>query len=178
MTSLSRGPDDLGRHTGSLLCRSFHLAHIQVLPSAGQTVQEQAEFRVRHRDPPRPAISEPQVVDAASAHAASRPLRRAPKSTSAALNVSAAFLTYYRNVPGADAPKLGWVSRLPKGSPSKDALGRIIDGNRGLDESENSYYEAFADPGHVRIETARRRFAGQYLRRLRRIAHRGRHSDE
>jgi hypothetical protein len=82
------------------------------------------------------------------------------------------------NVPGADAPKLGWVSRLPKGPPSKDAVGRIIDGNRGLDEAENSYYEAFADPGYVRIETERRRFAGQYLRRLRRIARRGRHSDE
>jgi hypothetical protein len=37
---------------GSLLCRSFHLAHIQVLPSAGQTVQEQAEFRARHREAP------------------------------------------------------------------------------------------------------------------------------
>jgi hypothetical protein len=57
---------------GSLLCRSFHLAHIQVLPSAGQTVQEQAEFRARHRHPPRPAISEPQIVDTASASAADR----------------------------------------------------------------------------------------------------------
>jgi hypothetical protein len=28
---------------GSLLCRSFRLAHMHVLPSAGQTVQGQAE---------------------------------------------------------------------------------------------------------------------------------------
>jgi hypothetical protein len=37
---------------GGLLCRSFHLLHIQVLPSAGQTVQEHAEFRTKPRANP------------------------------------------------------------------------------------------------------------------------------
>jgi hypothetical protein len=29
-----------------------------------------------------------------------------------------------------------------------------------------------ADPGYVQLETAQRRFRGQYLRRLKRLAHR------
>jgi hypothetical protein len=73
-----------------------------------------------------------------------------------------------------DAGKLGWIDRLPAGPPEKDALARIVDADCGRDDAENSYYEAAADPGFVRIETARRRFRGQYLRRLRRLAKRTR----
>ncbi len=62
--------------------------------------------------------------------------------------------------------------RLPKGPTQQDALGRIIDGNGGLDEAENSYYEAWADPAYARIEAARRRFGGQNLRRLKHLTHR------
>lgn len=51
---------------------------------------------------------------------------------------------------------------LPSGPPEKEALARLID-------AENAYYEAFADPGFVRVEAARL-FRGQYLRRLRRLA--------
>jgi hypothetical protein len=71
-----------------------------------------------------------------------------------------------------DAGKLGWIGGLPAGPPEKDALARIVDADGGRDDTENSYYEAAADPSFVRIETARRRFRGQYLRRLRRLAKR------
>jgi hypothetical protein len=47
-----------------------------------------------------------------------------------------------------------------------------VDADEGRDETENSYYEEAADPGFSRIETAQRRFRGQYLRRLRRLADR------
>jgi hypothetical protein len=70
--------------------------------------------------------------------------------------------------------KLGWIGRLPAGPPAKDSLARIVDADGGRDDAENSYYEAAADPIFVRIETARRRFHGQYLRRLRRLAERAR----
>jgi hypothetical protein len=49
-----------------------------------------------------------------------------------------------------------------------------VDADGGRDEAENSYYEAAADPGFVRTEKAQRRFRGQYLRRLRRLADRNR----
>jgi hypothetical protein len=71
-----------------------------------------------------------------------------------------------------DPGKLGWISSLPAGPPEKDALARIVDADGSRDDVENSYYEAAADPGFVRIETLQRRFRGQYLRRLRRRAER------
>ncbi len=76
-----------------------------------------------------------------------------------------------------DAGKLGWIGRLPAGPPEKDALARIVDADAGRDDAENSYYEAAADPGFVWIETARRRFRGQYLWRLRGLAERARSSE-
>ena len=45
-----------------------------------------------------------------------------------------------------------------------------MDADGGRDDAENSYYEEAADPGFVRMAKARRRFRGQYLRRLRRLA--------
>jgi hypothetical protein len=71
-----------------------------------------------------------------------------------------------------DAGKLDWVARLPSGPPAKDSLARIVDADSGRDDVENSYYEAAADPSFVAVEAARRRFRGQYLRRLRRLANR------
>ena len=71
---------------------------------------------------------------------------------------------------GSDAPKAEWVIKLPGGPPAKEDLARLVDADGGRDDAENSYYEAFADPDFVRIETAQRRFRGQYLRRLRRLA--------
>jgi len=65
-----------------------------------------------------------------------------------------------------------WVVTLPRWPPAKEDLARLIDADGGRDEAENSYYEAFADPDFVRVETAQRRFCGQYLRRLRRRAER------
>jgi hypothetical protein len=76
-------------------------------------------------------------------------------------------------VGGSDAPKAEWVADLPSGPPEKEALARLVDADGGRDEAENSYYEAFADPAFVRVEAAQRRFRGQYLRRLRRLARRG-----
>jgi hypothetical protein len=69
-----------------------------------------------------------------------------------------------------DAPKAGWISSFPASPPGKDGLARIVDADGGRDDAENSYYEEAADPGFVRLEKARRRFRGQYLRRLRRLA--------
>jgi hypothetical protein len=69
----------------------------------------------------------------------------------------------------SDAPKAEWVVNLPSGPPERDALARLVDADDGRDDAENSYYEAVADPDFVRVETAQRRFRGQYLRRLRRL---------
>ena len=71
-----------------------------------------------------------------------------------------------------DAGKLDWAASLPAGPPAKDSLARIVDADGGRDDAENSYYEASSDPSFVAVEAARRRFRGQYLRRLRRLANR------
>jgi hypothetical protein len=73
-----------------------------------------------------------------------------------------------------DAPKASCVIRFPAVLSDKDALARIVDLDGGRDEAENSYYEAAADPRFALLEQARRRFRGQYLRRLRRRANRDR----
>jgi len=77
-------------------------------------------------------------------------------------------------MPEPDAPKADWVHRFPADPPDKDGLARIVDADCGRDDAENSYYEEAADPSFVRIETARRRFRGQYLRRLKHLAERSR----
>jgi len=77
-----------------------------------------------------------------------------------------------------DAGKLDWVGSLPAGPPAKDGLARIVDADGGRDDAENSYYEAVADPAFVLIEAARRRFRGQYLRRLRRLAEHARSGED
>jgi hypothetical protein len=74
-----------------------------------------------------------------------------------------------------EAPKLDWIGRLPEGEPSHVRFARIVDADGGRDEAENSYYEAYADPSAVRMETTQRRFRGQYMRRLRRLSQRARH---
>jgi hypothetical protein len=71
-----------------------------------------------------------------------------------------------------DAGKLDWIAKLPAGPPAKDSLARVVDADGGRDDAESSYYEAAADPSFVAVEAARRRFRGQYLRRLRRLARR------
>jgi hypothetical protein len=71
-----------------------------------------------------------------------------------------------------EAAKFHWVQDLPAGPGDEDSLRRVLDSGGWQDEAEISYYEAVADPGYVYLETAQRRFRGQYLRRLRRRAHR------
>jgi hypothetical protein len=73
--------------------------------------------------------------------------------------------------------KAEWVECFPSGPPNRDSLARIVDADAGSDEAENAYYEAVAGPDFVRLETAQRRFRGQYLRRLRRLSERDRHSE-
>jgi hypothetical protein len=80
-------------------------------------------------------------------------------------------------VSGLNTPKVEWVVSLPSRPPEKEARARLVDTDGGRDDAENSYYEAFADPGFVRVEAAQRRFRGQYLRRLRRLTARGSHPD-
>lgn len=75
-----------------------------------------------------------------------------------------------------EAGKLDWVGSLPSAPPARDGLARIVDADGGRDDAENSYYEAAADPSFVQMEAARRRFRGQYLRRLKRRAERARSS--
>ena len=75
-----------------------------------------------------------------------------------------------------DADKLDWVRSLPAGPPAGDGLARIVDADGGHDDAENSYYETAAHPTFVQIEAARRRFRGQYLRRLKRLAEHARSS--
>lgn len=77
---------------------------------------------------------------------------------------------------GLGAGKLDWIGTLPAGPPAKDGLARIVDADGGRDDAENSYYEAAADPSFVHIEATRRRFRGQYLRRLKRLTYRARSS--
>jgi hypothetical protein len=74
-----------------------------------------------------------------------------------------------------DAPKLAWIDRLPKERPAHIILARVVDADGGRDDVENSYYEAEADPSFVRMVTSKRRFRGQYLRRLRRLRQAARH---
>ena len=81
-------------------------------------------------------------------------------------------LIYACHVKMGDDPKAGWVSSFPAGPADKDSLARIVDADGGRDAAENSYYEAAADPSFVQMETAPRRFRGQYHRRLKRPAHR------
>jgi hypothetical protein len=90
----------------------------------------------------------------------------------AALSAEVCVDNWY--VHDADAPKSSWVISFPGAPPDKDGLGRIVDEDGGRDDAENSYYEAAADPRFVLLEQARRRFRGQYLRRLRRRASRDR----
>src|SRR5258708_24131000 len=79
-------------------------------------------------------------------------------------------------VKDVDAPKALWAGGFPAGPPDEDALGRLVDADCGRDDAENSYYEAAADAARVHLERARRRFRGQYLRRLRHRAERDRAS--
>ena len=65
-----------------------------------------------------------------------------------------------------DAGKLDRVRSLPAGPPAKDGLARIAGADGGHDDAENSYYQTGAHPTFAQIEAARRRFRGQYLRRL------------
>jgi hypothetical protein len=77
-----------------------------------------------------------------------------------------------------DAPKAGWAGTFPAGPPGKEGLARVVESDGGRDEAENSYYEEAADPAFVHLERARRRFRGQYVRRLRRLGDRDRSRGE
>jgi hypothetical protein len=73
-----------------------------------------------------------------------------------------------------DVGKLDWVGSLPTGPPAKDGLARIVDADGGRYDPENLYHQAAAYPSFVQIEAARRRFRGQFRRRLKRLAERAR----
>ena len=63
-----------------------------------------------------------------------------------------------------------WVLGLPEGPPEKDSLESIVDADGGMDEAENQYYEAAADPQFVQNERDQRRYRGAFVRRVRRLA--------
>src|ERR1700758_2828916 len=67
-----------------------------------------------------------------------------------------------------------WLSSFPDEPRDKEALARIVNADGSRDDAENSCYEEAADPDLVRMEKARHRVRGQYLRHLRRIAGRDR----
>ncbi|WP_018832813.1 hypothetical protein [Salinispora tropica] len=57
-----------------------------------------------------------------------------------------------------------------------DAFARLVDEDQ--DPAEVCYYEAVSDPQARAMNRAQRSYAGQYERRLRRLAHQGRDSVE
>jgi hypothetical protein len=61
--------------------------------------------------------------------------------------------------------KSEWVGRLPKGTPMRDDLARLVDSDN--DEAETEYYEAACDPTFVAIERDQRRFRAMFRRRVR-----------
>jgi hypothetical protein len=65
------------------------------------------------------------------------------------------------------SPKEPWAERFDAGPPMRESLGRVVDSDGGRDEAENAYFESSNDPQFVTIETAQRRFRGQFRRRLR-----------
>lgn len=58
----------------------------------------------------------------------------------------------------------------------REALARLVDEDQ--DAAEVCYYEAVSDPQARAMNRAQRSYAGQYERRLRRLAHQGRDSVE
>jgi hypothetical protein len=58
-----------------------------------------------------------------------------------------------------------WVDAFPVGEPDRDILGRLIDVDN--DEAETEYYEWYADPTYVAIESGR--YRGMFRRRLRHL---------
>ncbi|MFG1799409.1 hypothetical protein ACGFI4_04435 [Micromonospora carbonacea] len=78
-----------------------------------------------------------------------------------------------------DTTGVAWRARI-RGSGSierdREALARLVDEDQ--DPAEVSYYEAVSDPGARAIDRAQRSYAGQYERRLRRLDHRRRNSQE
>jgi len=126
------------------------------------------------RDSPRRWPSQPQLGRRAAGLHVYASLAAAQVSPSAAMGacVVTGLHTGCMTEPGA--PKAGWVDSFPADPPDKDGLARIVEADGGRDDAENSYYEQAADPRFVRIETARRRFRGQYLRRVKRLTNRAR----
>jgi hypothetical protein len=81
-------------------------------------------------------------------------------------------------MPEVGGPKSEWVQYLPSGEPARFGLARLVESDDGRDDAENYYYEQASDPDFVRLERAQRRFRGQYLRRVRRLARRSRPTDQ
>jgi hypothetical protein len=70
----------------------------------------------------------------------------------------------------ADLGAAAWRERFAHGQSldrEREALGRLVDFDH--DEAETGYYEHACDPLALMLDRARRRKAGQYRRRLRRI---------
>ena len=74
-----------------------------------------------------------------------------------------------------DSPKLNWVEGLPRGESMKSQLARLVD-ERGDDDAEREYYETAADPLAARSEREQRRYRGAFMRRVRRLAGKQRHT--
>lgn len=70
-----------------------------------------------------------------------------------------------------------WREEMRKRAPlahDAKALGRLVEHDH--DPSEVAYYEVFADPDGQALDDAQRSYAGQYLRRLRRLDERRKHA--
>jgi hypothetical protein len=67
--------------------------------------------------------------------------------------------------PVEETSKLGWVMDLPAGTPDREVLAELVEADH--DEFETQLYEAFADPEFVAIDREKRRYRGQFMRRLR-----------
>ena len=70
----------------------------------------------------------------------------------------------------AESEKYLWTQTFPMAEPMKESLGRIVEESH--DDAESEYYEAFADPTFVAVESSQRRYRGMLNRRMRHIRHR------
>ncbi|MGA2835049.1 MAG: hypothetical protein ABSF84_00485 [Acidimicrobiales bacterium] len=71
----------------------------------------------------------------------------------------------------AESEKHLWAQSFPMAEPMKDALGRLVEESH--DDAETEYYDDFADPTFVAVESSQRRYRGMLNRRMRHLRSRG-----
>lgn len=81
-----------------------------------------------------------------------------------------ALLDYQTGSMESESEKYLWTQSFPMAEPMKVALGRIVEESH--DEAETEYYEDFADPTFVAVESSQRRYRAMLNRRMRHMRNR------